>query len=82
MMYYDEIWFAVVEDGEEPRYYSTKAAVTRWLRTHEVKEKEPGYPTQHVELYDHHPEEGGVLITVMPAPLWMQFIAGKSFAKY
>ena len=37
--YYDDLWFIVEDDGEEDRYYSTKAAVTRRLRVRGLRFK-------------------------------------------
>ena len=76
--YYDDLWFMVEEFGEPDIFYHTKAGVTRCLRERGLRFQEDGFPIQWVRFYDRHPEEDdGVYMMSMPAPLWMQFIAGK-----
>ena len=77
--YYDDVWFVLIEEDEEDRVYRRKAGVTRWLRIRGLRyNKYNGFPLQKVEVYDHHPfDDDGVFATTIPAPLWMQMIAGK-----
>ena len=75
--YYDDLWFVVEEDDEPFRTYHTKAGVTRRLRIDGLQYYDDGFPLQSVAVYDHHPDEPGALVAFIPAPLWMQLIAGR-----
>ena len=77
--YYDDVWFVLIEEDEEDRVYRRKAGVTRWLRIRGLREsKYDRFPTQRVEVYDHHPfDDDGVFVASISAPLWMQLVAGK-----
>ena len=72
--YYDDLWFTVSFSHSA---YHTKAGVTRHLRSEGLRYDDDGDPLQMVTVYDHHPHADGVQVAYIPAPLWMQLIAGR-----
>ena len=81
--YYEDLFYSIVRTDEDnffdslEKTYQSKGAVTRWLRKQPTLLDDDGEPMYTIVVWDGYAYDSCVEVAWIPAPLWLQLVAGR-----